>query len=320
MINDQQEPLVSVWIVTYNHAAFIRQCLESVMSQKTTFPFEVIIGEDCSPDGTRAIIQEFEAAYPHIIKPIYHNTNVGAYRNAYEFCYPRLKGKYVACLEGDDYWTDENKLQMQVDALERDQDAVLCFTRVGELKDAESVIREHWSTSYNRLKNRYTVEDILKKFNIVTCTIMFRHIYPVLPYNVAKFPTGDVSLCTFLMLEGDAIYIDKEMAVYRLHNNGIYSSTGLESRNLVFLKLFEQFMAEPLMKPYMPLLKVLYADRAYQSLCFEIKKPEPDKQKVSEYYRLAIKHANYHNVYYPLKTLLRKLLFDVTGKGFGRKL
>ena len=86
------KPMVSVGIITYNHEKYIRQCLEGVMMQKTTFPIEVIIGEDCSTDNTKKIIQEFELAYPDIIKPIYQPVNVGAALNAYEFCYPRLKG------------------------------------------------------------------------------------------------------------------------------------------------------------------------------------------------------------------------------------
>jgi glycosyltransferase involved in cell wall biosynthesis len=77
----EEQPLVSVWMITYNHEKYIRQSLESVLMQKTTFKFEIVIGEDCSTDGTRIIIQELEKQYPTIIKPIYHKKNVGAMRN-----------------------------------------------------------------------------------------------------------------------------------------------------------------------------------------------------------------------------------------------
>lgn len=142
-------PMLSVWMVAYNHEKFIRQSLESVLKQKTNFAFEVIIGEDCSTDNTRAIIREFEAKYPQIIKPIYHTSNVGAYRNAYEFCYPQLKGKYIACLEADDYWLDENKLQQQVDMLENDDKAALCFTQVKVRNEGIQQFEEHWSQKFN---------------------------------------------------------------------------------------------------------------------------------------------------------------------------
>lgn len=315
-----QRPTVSVWIVAYNHERFIRQCLESVMMQQTDFDFDVIIGEDCSTDNTRAIIKEFEARYPNIIKPIYHDKNVGAYRNAYEYCYPRLAGKYIACLEADDYWTHKHKLQMQVHALENDKAAVMCFTGVNELSDGDNKLQEHWSAAYNRRQDRYSVTDVLRKFNIVTCTILFRNIYPQLPYNPAKYPTGDVSLSVFLLLKGDAIYLADITAVYRLHGTGIYSPNSLEKKNLVFLELYRQFLTEPLLNQYSDLLKVLYADRAYQSLCFEIKKPDADKRKIEEYYKYAVEYFSYKNLFYPLKTLLRKTLYQFTGKSFGRKL
>ncbi|WP_315817037.1 glycosyltransferase family 2 protein [Paraflavitalea speifideaquila] len=107
--------MISVCIITYNHEKFIRQCLEGVVMQKTNFTFDVIVGEDCSTDKTRQVVAEFEAQYPGIIKPVYHARNVGGARNGYEFCYPKLTGKYIAICEGDDYWTDEYKLQKQVD-------------------------------------------------------------------------------------------------------------------------------------------------------------------------------------------------------------
>jgi glycosyltransferase involved in cell wall biosynthesis len=320
MHSQSDRPKVSVWIVTYNHEKFIAQCIESVIMQKVNFTFDIIIGEDCSTDNTRKIIQEIEAKYPDIIKPIYHQTNVGAYRNAYEFCYPKLTGDYIACLEGDDYWLDEYKLQKQVDALERDSNAALCFTQVKVLNEDKNEFEPHWSISHNK-SARYTVTDILSKFNIVTCSILFRNVYPVqLPYNAADFPTGDVSLCAFIMLKGDAIFLNEEMAVYRMHGSGIYSPITLEKKNLVHLKIFEQFLKEPLFLDYRNLLKTLYADRAYQALCFEIKKQHPDILKVKEYYSQAIRYFNLSNTYYPVKAILRKNLYQLTGKSFGRQL
>lgn len=320
MTTNTERPTVSVWIVAYNHERFIAQCLESVLMQQVDFTYEIVIGEDCSTDGTRAIIQDFEARYPDIIKPIYHESNVGATCNAYKYCYPKLRGKYIACLEADDFWIDDQKLQLQVDALEKDPQAVLCFTQIKVLTDGENNFEQHWSTKYNRRQNRYDAVDILNTFNIVTCSILFRNVYPILPYDPAKYPTGDVSLSVFLMLKGDAIYIDRPTAAYRLHDAGSYSPVSLEKKNLVFLKLFDQFLKEPQLNEFKKLLKVLYADRAYQALCFEIKKPSPDPVLVDKYYHLALKYANYFNLFYPLKTLMRKALYRVTGKSFGREL
>lgn len=311
-------PLLSVWMVTYNHEKFIRQSLESVLRQKTSFAFEIIIGEDCSTDNTREIIREFEAAYPEIVKPIYHTGNVGAYRNAYEFCYPRLKGKYIACLEADDYWLDENKLQEQVNLLEKDDNAVLCFTQVKTWNENTWQYQQHWSEKFNT-RERYTVDDILHTFNIVTCSIVFKNIYPALPYSPNDFPTGDVSLCAFLLLKGDAVLLNRITAIYREHDNGSYSPQSLEKKNLVFVAIFKAFLNYPSFQKQFPLLKKLLSDRAYQALCFEIKKSRPDKKTIAQFYAMAIKNMHARNLFFPLKAFFRKTIFQLTGKRLGRK-
>lgn len=313
------KPLVSVWMVAYNHEKFIRQSLESVLMQQTSFPFEIVIGEDCSTDGTRAIIREFEDKYPHIIKPVYHRQNVGAYSNAYEYCYPRLQGKYIACLEADDYWIDKNKLQDQVNLLENDPAAVLCFTQVKVWDENLQTYKLHWSQGFNE-KKRYNVKNILQTFNIVTCTLMFKNIYQPLPYDPKGFPTGDVSLCAFLLLKGDAVLLDKLTAVYREHNSGIYSPQSQEKKNLVFLEIFRSFLNYPAFHKQFHLLQKLLSDRAYRALCFEIKKEAPDKQAVKTFCSLAVKNINPFNIYFPAKSVLRKILFTLSGKPLGRKL
>lgn len=315
----QSQPLVSIWVITYNHEKFIRQCLESVIAQKTNFAYEIIIGEDCSTDNTKQVIQEFEKKFPNIIKPIYQPVNVGAYANAYQYCYPKLTGKYVACLEADDYWTDEYKLQKQVDALENDKSAVACFTQVNVLLDQENRFEAHWSAA-RPVKSRYRLTDILHTFNIVTCSLLFRNIYQPLPYHPQDFPTGDVSLSAFLLLQGDAIFINEVTAVYRVHEGGIFSPHSLAQKNMVFVKIFEQLLKEPLFDKHQPLLKKLLSDRAYQAYCFEIKKTAPDAVLANSYVSLSIRHIGASNLYFPLKAFLRKCLYQITGKGFGRKL
>ena len=127
--------LVSISIITYNQKDFIRQTLDGILMQKTNFAFEVLIHDDCSTDGTTEIIKEYEEKYPEIIRPIYEEENQfskgkGIVRN---FIFPRVQGKYIAFCEGDDYWTDENKLQKQVDFLEANPDYTVCFHRVKKI-------------------------------------------------------------------------------------------------------------------------------------------------------------------------------------------
>ena len=124
-------PLVSVRCITYNHENYIAQALDSFIMQKTKFPFEIIVHDDASTDRTAEIIREYEKKYPLIVKPIYEEENqwskpgnpLGKIVNA------ALNGKYVAICEGDDYWIDENKLQMQVDFLENNPEYGMCYTR-----------------------------------------------------------------------------------------------------------------------------------------------------------------------------------------------
>lgn len=125
------EPLVSIVCTTYNHVLFVRQCLNGITTQKINFLFEVIIHDDASDDGTVEIIKEYEKKYPEIIKSIYQRENQYSKKvDIYEtYIYPRAKGKYIAICEGDDYWIDENKLQMQVDFLENNPEYGMCYTK-----------------------------------------------------------------------------------------------------------------------------------------------------------------------------------------------
>ena len=128
---DNIQPLVSICCITYNHASYIRQCLDGFLMQKVTFPIEIIINDDCSTDGTTDIIRDYEAKYPNLIKPIYHTENEyskGTRGMFATYCFPKAKGKYIAMCEGDDYWCDPLKLQMQVDFMESNPDYFLCGT------------------------------------------------------------------------------------------------------------------------------------------------------------------------------------------------
>ncbi|MEI7457530.1 MAG: glycosyltransferase [Nitrosomonadales bacterium] len=121
-----REPLVSVAMVTYNHARFIRAAIEGVVQQKTAFSFELVIGEDCSTDETRAVVLEYQRRYPQIIRVLLSDANVGAASNGLRV-EMRCRGRYIAYCEGDDYWIDAKKLALQVEVLERDLDVGLVF-------------------------------------------------------------------------------------------------------------------------------------------------------------------------------------------------
>lgn len=199
--------------------------MQSVVDQKTNFNLEVVIGEDCSTDGTRAIVEEFERNYPSIIKPIYHEKNVGAIRNAYEFCYPRLKGKYVACLEGDDYWTDPDKLQKQVEFLEVNSDFVICFHKA--LIEKDGVLTDDYIT--NPPSDVTAHQDLLKGNYMHTASVVFKNRLRKLPqWFTTALPT-DHALYILLTANGHKVkMLNDTMSVYRVHAGGMWSLTDME--------------------------------------------------------------------------------------------
>lgn len=113
-----EDILVSVAVITYNMERFLRPLLDSILKQKVSFPYEIVIDDDCSPDHSREIIIEYQSKYPNVIHPIFRDHNVGGSMNMYGVM-KNCKGKYIAILEGDDFWEAEDKLQYQVAFLEK---------------------------------------------------------------------------------------------------------------------------------------------------------------------------------------------------------
>jgi len=164
-------PVVSICCITFNHVKYIRSCLDGFVMQKTTFPFEVLIHDDASTDGTQDIIREYQQKFPEIIKPIYQKENLYSKNmDVNSFNFERVRGKYVALCEGDDYWTDEDKLQIQVDFMESHPECSVCFHPV-------SVVWED-SSEPDRIfpsrKDRFNIEVLLKENFIQTNSVMYR--------------------------------------------------------------------------------------------------------------------------------------------------
>lgn len=232
MVSD--EVVVSICCITYNHAPYIRQCLEGFMMQQTDFPIEVLIHDDASTDGTTEIIKEYEAKYPDIIKPIYEEENqwVKGRRGSVQFNFPRAKGKYIAMCEGDDYWVDPLKLQKQVDFLDNNTECVLCSHFFYQLQQGEQeYINILPSIEYRNFKfdiNFYV------SCNWVTqpVTIVFRKdaldLQLIQKYRNSK----DNTLFYVLLKNGYGYVMDDIMAVYRLHDAGVWASATSTMRSI----------------------------------------------------------------------------------------
>lgn len=220
--------IVSVWMITFNQSKYIAQAIESVLLQKTKFDFEIVIGDDCSTDGTKSIIESYELKYPQVIHPVYHTINVGAKRNAYEFTLPRCQGKYIACLEGDDYWTDPYKLQKQVDFLEENSGIVLCFSNTDIFSEKKKMLSKWPVRLYDRL---YYPEEILTDLVIPTCSAVFRNLtFEVLVRRITNpdYLFGDMILWLTLADYGKLYCINQSMSVYRKNESSMAYSLGIE--------------------------------------------------------------------------------------------
>lgn len=124
-----ETPLASIVVITYNQEESLPVTLDSLLSQKTSFPFEIVVGDDCSKDGTRTVIADYAERFPDIVRPIYNERNLGILGN-YASTLSQCRGKYRSACAGDDFWSDPEKLQLQVDIMEKNPEIGLVYTDV----------------------------------------------------------------------------------------------------------------------------------------------------------------------------------------------
>lgn len=212
--------LLTVVCTVYNHEQYLRKCLDGIVNQKTDFAFEAIVHDDASTDGSQAIISDYAKRYPSIIKPIFQKENQyskhnGSLRKAIN---PNIRGKYVAICEGDDYWTDSDKLQKQVDFLEKNPDVTLCFHNVRIVNRDGTLLH---GNLYAHLEQRYyTAGEIISRWTVPTCSAVVRaDCYLATPYD-RRFAVGDNVIWLKCLENGKAYCINNKMAVYRRDING----------------------------------------------------------------------------------------------------
>lgn len=259
-ITTDQKPLVSVVCTTYNHEHLIRQTLESFLNQKTDFNYEVLIGEDCSTDATRSIIQEFSSTTRCTLKPFFHKKNKGACENLSELL-DQATGKYIAICEGDDYWIDNHKLQKQVDHLEANPDTSLVYTGVNSHRIWQATRLDYSYVGGNR---RDLTNDELKLAPpINTLTTMFRNVVQPIPKEFSTAGAADMFLWSMLGWHGNGHYLPNILpSIYRQHSGGIFSSETRAGRLILDLMtsysllLYYQRIDKPEVLDY-------YAQRCY---------------------------------------------------------
>lgn len=244
---DVEKPLVSICSITYNHEKFIEECLDGFLMQETNFPFEILIHDDASTDKTADIIREYEAKYPDIIKPIYQTENQfskGIRTMNPTFNYPRVKGKYIALCEGDDYWTAPDKLQKQVDFLEVNAKYSAC-THNTKIIYAEDKEKKDELVVASSDKETYTIEDFSKgEAYFHTTSVVYRNIFNgKIPKKFINEFSGDWLWLLLHSEKGPIKYINEVMSVYRIHEKGVWTSLGeikQKTRNLKAILLFNK--------------------------------------------------------------------------------
>ncbi len=225
------EPLVSVTVATYQHAPYIQDCLDGILMQKTSFPFEIILGEDDSTDGTKEICKYYAEKYPHKIRLFLRDRKLsqlsdenGDFITMFNSYWNRLsaRGKYIAWCDGDDYWIDPKKLQKQVDFLEEHADYVIAFHDSKIVDKNNNVFKE---SCLNNKNNDYSKIDMLRNPYIPSNTALFRNIIDDYPEFFIKAQYQDTLLWHLLGFHGAGKYItDIENSAYREHDGGVWSS------------------------------------------------------------------------------------------------
>lgn len=229
---------VSIICLTYNHEKYIRQCLEGFVNQRTDFKFEVIIHDDASTDNTAQIIREYEKKYPQIIKPIYEKINQWSKHDGSlsRSVISHITGKYVALCEGDDYWTDEQKLQKQFQAMQQHTTCTMCVHRVTRVKEdgtPDGFSMPMTEVSPGNISSDNFIELICSHYIQTSSYFVKAEDYQNYLKNKPQFaklsPVGDEAMLLYFGSIGEVFYFDEPMSCYRFQAEGSWSSRRKEA-------------------------------------------------------------------------------------------
>ncbi|GAB4036650.1 glycosyltransferase family 2 protein [Spirosoma jeollabukense] len=280
---------VSVLIITYNQKKFIRKAIDSALEQKTTFPIEILVGDDFSSDGTREIIQEYEKKYPGLVIGVLHPRNLGKNGGINFLDTLKLaKGEYYALMDGDDYWTDPLKLQKQADFLDAHPDYSTVFNNA--LITYEDGAPSHLLNGPD-MKPFYTVDDLIGESEIwfmATSSTMYRNNIKEYPSWFRESSSGDIPRLILKAKLGKIGYIPDVMSVYRKNRAG--ASFHDNERDETFLRNRIQM--------YRDINREL--DYRYDSIL---------RRNIARYYRMMLDAKQYEGSYFRRARLALKYIY-----------
>ena len=270
---------LSVIVTTYNHEKYISQALESVLLQKIDCPIEIIIGDDCSSDGTSDIIEDFRKRFPDIFVVLRYNKNIGVTENLNR-CIQKSSGNYIGICEGDDYWTDEFKLAKQVKYLEDNDDCSMCFNKINLFyEDSGKYIVHPSQEALPKDKGKFITKDLINDNFIgnFSCCLYRKSMIDKLQKKLFSIYVVDWMFNMAIAQHGKIGFIDDVMSVYRIHNKGVWSGVIKEKKFLDWIKninTYDKYFEKTYAGDFYRLKKKIYCELLHDSLktkdCFKI--------------------------------------------------
>lgn len=236
----ESQPKVSVLILTFNHAKFIAQALEGALMQRTSFPYEIVVGDDCSADGTAEILQNYHRRNPITVRVLARAQNLGLEgKNNLVHTLRECRGEYVALLEGDDYWTSPHKLQIQTDFLDTHPEFSFCFHPV-QVVDEKGTLLDVILDSPDA-KTPVTLADLAESYFIPTGSSLFRAslLKQGFPDWYYEQKGADWTIHVLLAEQGLGGRVEGVLGAYRVHPGGLYSKTSSDDRGLAYIQTYE---------------------------------------------------------------------------------
>jgi len=285
---------VTVICMAYNHEKYIKDALEGFVKQKTNFDYEVLVHDDASTDATASIIKEYARRYPDIIKPILQTVNQDSQGIDFfaEYMVPMAQGEYFARCEGDDYWTDENKLQLQVDFLDQHPEYSACVHNTSKLE----MMTGKQTLMYEEGERDLHFSDVIQGGSCAYHTTSLVHRRDAL-WNVPDFVPnteangfGDYPWAIWFSLLGPIRFLDRNMSVYRVGTSS--SWTAANRRNTHKNALFHMHVSQMLREvneytkyAHKEQIEELIRYNDYKSLYFDEKYAEMRNPEYRELYR-----------------------------------
>jgi glycosyltransferase involved in cell wall biosynthesis len=304
------KPKVSVCLITYAHENYLDTCLQNILNQEVDFAYEIVIGEDCSPDKTAEIVKRYAEQFPEKIKAFIRPQNAGAKIN-FVHCFFECQGEYIVHIEGDDYWTNPQKLQTQVNFLDANPNASACFHNAEIIFEdgsgfAPQLInkpdQKKWINSADFLGEKET-------WFMATASVMMRSKYvQTLPEWFLKSKSGDIPLYVILAEQGPIGYIDRIMSVYRKNEGGMsytdseQSEVFLNNRIFMYSKINEHTQFK---------YKALIQNIIYEYLLLKVQSRRNEKKYLRKlvFFLKALAYQNPSN-WKQVKTLAKEYLIS----------